>query len=89
MNQNEWKKRNELLQETYREYLLASKQRDKDAILSKIQQHLKWEPFENLCNQHSACISGIIRYGLDSITEHCIGIIDKIANGEECKNSVY
>ena len=86
MNQNEWRKRNELLQEAYREYLLARKQRDKDAALSKIQQHLKWEPFEDLCNQYSAYVSGISRYGLDTITEQCIGIIDKIANGEEEPN---
>ena len=48
----------------------------------KIQRELEWPPFEDLCFENSAPISGISRYGLDSVSEKCIDIINKIAKGE-------
>ncbi len=78
----EWQARNNMLQEAYRSRLLATKQKDKNEANLKIQKSLEWQPFEELCFEHSADIYGISRYGLDSATERCIGLIDKIAKGE-------
>ncbi len=78
----EWKDRNALLQDAYRVYLHATKQKDKDAACVRIQRELEWPPFEELCFQQSAQIYGIGKYGLDSVSEKCIGLIDKIAKGE-------
>ena len=78
----EWKGRNVLLQDAYRAYLHATKQHDKDAACVRIQRELEWPPFEEFCFNHSAQIYGIARYGLDYVSEQCIGLIDKIAKGE-------
>lgn len=78
----EWQARNTLLQEAYKSLLLATKQKDKDEANLKIQRELEWSPFEEFCFQQSAPIYGIGKYGLDSVSEQCIGLIDKIANGE-------
>ncbi|MBQ8463247.1 MAG: hypothetical protein IJ544_03935 [Prevotella sp.] len=78
----EWQARNTLLQQAYRDSLLASKKKDKDIAYEKIKRELEWGPFEDLCYEHNADIYGISRYGLDSATEKCISIIDKIAKGE-------
>lgn len=82
MNTDEWKAHNELLQKAYRSYLHATKQKDKDKAYVKIQRELKWHPFEEFCFKHSAPIYGISEYGLDYVSEKCIDLIDKIANGE-------
>ena len=78
----EWQARNNLLQEAYRVYLHATKQKEKDEACVKIQRELEWYPFEEFCIQYSAPIYGISRYGLDYVSEKCIEMIDKIAKGE-------
>jgi hypothetical protein len=82
MNNEEWNAHNGLLQQAYRAYLHAVKQKEKDEACMKIQRELEWPPFEDLCFENSAPISGISRYGLDSVSEKCIDIINKIAKGE-------
>ena len=82
----EWQARNTLLQEAYKSLLLATKQKDKDETNLIIQKALEWPPFEELCFKKSAPIYGIGKYGLDSVSEQCIGLIDKIANGENDNN---
>lgn len=79
---DEWQARNTLLQEAYKSSLLATKQIDKEEANLKIQKALEWPPFEELCFKLSASTYGISKYGLDSATEKCIGLIDKIAKGE-------
>lgn len=81
MSKDEWKAHNKLLQQAYRAYLHATKQKEKDEACVKIQRELEWHPFEKLCIQYSAPIYGIHRYGLDSISEECIDVINKIAEG--------
>lgn len=83
MNKAEWNAHNGLLQQAYHAYLHAVKQKEKDDACQKIQRELEWSPFEELCFQYSAPISGISRYGLDSMSEKCIDIINRIAKGEE------
>lgn len=78
----EWQARNNLLQQAYQASQSASKQKDRDAAYEKIIKELKWGPFEELCFDHSAYFYSISRYGLDSATEKCIDLIDKIAKGE-------
>ena len=78
----EWQARNNLLQQAYWDSQFANKQKDKDAAYEKIKRELEWGPFEDLCLKQSADINGISRYGLDSTTEKCIGLIDRIAKGE-------
>ena len=78
----EWKAHNELLQQEYRAYLSTTRQKDKDVVCAKIQRELEWPPFEDFCLNNSAQIYGIGRYGLDYISEQCIGLIDKVAKEE-------
>lgn len=78
----EWQSRNSILQQVYHDYRTASTSKERDRALSQIQKSLEWNPFMNLCIDHSAQLFGISRYGLDSDTERCIEIIDKIANGD-------
>ena len=78
----EWQGRNELLQNAYKEYLLASKVKEKEAASSQIQKILEWDPFMLFCVDHDADVFGISRYGLDYQSEECIRLIDKIAKGE-------
>jgi len=59
MNKDKWKAHNELLQQAYRFYLHATKQKEKDEAYVKIQRELEWHPFEELCFRHSAPIYGI------------------------------
>lgn len=79
---NEWRCQNEILQRAYKNYLFATKQKEKDVALMRIQRTLEWEPFINFCESYSANVSGISRYGLDFMTEKCIDLIDKVAKGE-------
>lgn len=78
----EWQGRNELLQSAYKEYLLASQQKDKNAALMQIQNTLGQNPLMTFCVEHDADIFGISRYGLDNQSERCIEMINKIAKGE-------
>lgn len=78
----EWQDRNELLQSAYKEYLLTSKPKEKEAACIQIQRLLEWDPFMIFCVDHDADVFGISRYGLDSQSEQCISIIDSIAKGE-------
>jgi hypothetical protein len=78
----EWQSRNAILQKAYNDYYFASKQREKDSALNQIQRILEWPPFMNLCEDYTACVTGISRYGLDYNSEKCIGLIDKIAKDE-------
>lgn len=78
----EWQGRNKLLQSAYKDYYFASKQRDKDSALSKIQNSLEWPPFMSFCEAHAAQVLGIRRYGLDYMSEKCIDLIDRIAKEE-------
>ena len=82
MNMGEWNGRNDLLQEAYRAYLHASKQKEKDAACERIQMALEWNPLMNYCYDAGGVVSGISKYGLDSITEKCIRESDEIAMGE-------
>lgn len=79
---NEWQCQNEILQCAYKDYLLASQQKDKDIALMRIQSTLEQNPFMSFCVEHNADVFGIIRYGLDYQSEQCIDLIDKIAKGE-------
>ncbi len=79
----EWQGRNELLQNAYKDYRFASKQKDKDTALAHIKMNLEWGPFTDLCFNHGADVYGInSKYGIDTMTDKCIGLIDKVANGE-------
>lgn len=78
----EWRGRNQLLQNAYKEYLLSRKDKDKSAALTRIKRELEWPHFMELCDEHSTDILGISRYGLDYQSEKCIDLIDKIAKSE-------
>ena len=78
----EWQGRNELLQSAYKEYLLASKTKEKEVASSQIQKILEWDTFTVFCVDHDADVFGIRRYGLDYQSEQCIDMINKIAKGE-------
>ena len=75
----EWIAKNQLLQESYKNYRLASNQRQEEYYLKRIQMILDQNPFLTFCANKGADISGITRYGLDYIAEKCIGDIDRIA----------
>lgn len=79
----EWQGRNDLLQHAYNEYRFASNKRAKDAAFERVKMNLNWNPFTDFCSNHGADVYGIkCKYGFDTITEECIGLIDKIAEGE-------
>lgn len=79
----EWKGRNELLQQAYNEYRFASSKRDKDVAFERVKINLKWDPFIDFCFNHGTDVYGInSKYGFDTLTEECIGLIDKIAKDE-------
>lgn len=78
----EWIAHNDLLQDAYRQYRWAKKEKEKDSALQRIKAAIDWKPFIIYCDNELAALSGITRYGLDMITERCIGEIDKIAKGE-------
>ncbi len=77
--QKEWVAKNQILQDSYKSYRLATNDRQKDYALKRIQLLLEQNPFLTYCANKGADTSGIIRYGLDYITERCIGDIDRIA----------
>ena len=78
----EWKSRNTLLQQAFQAHRFASTSKEKEKALTQIKRLLEWPPFMNICYDHSSFIDGITRYGVDYETEKCIGLIDRIANGE-------
>lgn len=47
MNKDKWKAHNELLQQAYRFYLHATKQKEKDKAYVKIQRELEWHPLKS------------------------------------------
>ena len=75
----EWIAKNQILQDSYKDYCFTSNNKQKDTALKKIQMILDQNPFLTYCANKGADISGITRYGLDHITEQCIGDIDRIA----------
>ncbi len=78
----QWQVQNCLLQEIYWK-LQSAKGKEKDKLLICLSQQLEWPPFYDYCISQDAPLSGITRYGLDSITERCISDIDRIAKGEK------
>ncbi len=78
----EWQYHNGILQDAYRKYCGAFKEKDKEDALVLIDNSLKWNPFMNYCYERSAFQYSIVRYGLDSITRQCIEDIDMIAHGQ-------
>ena len=76
---NLWVANNQLLQESYRAYRWATNARQKDSALKRIQMILNQNPFLTYCANKGANTSGIVRYGLDYITDQCITDIDRIA----------
>jgi hypothetical protein len=77
-----WINHNHSLQQAYQQYYCAYSTKEKDNALKLLSIALEWPPFMNYCYNAGGLLSGIIRYGLDSVTERCIGEINKIANGE-------
>ena len=77
----DWQCQNYILQRAYNEYQYVSKQKEKDAALSRIQRTLERPPFMNFYIEYGADIFGISRYGLEYQLEQCIWLIDKIARG--------
>jgi len=75
----EWVAKNQILQNSYKDYRFASNNKQKDTALKKIQMILDQNPFLTYCANKGADISGITRYGLDYITEQCIADIDQIS----------
>ena len=79
----EWIARNQVLQQAFRDYYPTINSKEKEDALRKIQQSLEWSPFMNYVLDHGGFPpDGISKYGIDLITERCIGDIDKIAKGE-------
>lgn len=78
----EWQYHNGILQTAYQDYLKSCGIREKDNALTSIKNALEWSPFANYCRECSADPFGIVKYGLDYITERCINDIARIANGE-------
>lgn len=74
----EWVVKNQILQDSYKDYHFASNNKEKDTALKKIQMILDQNPFLTYCANKGTDISGITRYGLDFITEQCIDDIDRI-----------
>lgn len=67
---NEWLIQNEILYSAYKDYLLASKHKNKDDALIRIQSTLGQNPFMSFCVGHDVDIFGISRYGLDYQSEN-------------------
>lgn len=85
----EWKCHNETLQKAYRDYLSAShlpsskRERPLYDALRRIGNELVWPPFADYISSNSLAFPfNTSRNGLDSETEKCISMIDKIAEGE-------
>lgn len=85
----EWKCHNKTLQKAYRDYLSVcnlppSKRRQLlDDALKIIQKELEWPPFADFVSSNPLAFPfNTSRNGLDSETEKCISMIDKIAEGE-------
>lgn len=77
----EWQYQNGKLQHAYHIYQHAINCTQKNDALRQIQVVLMWPPFSNYINEQKGYSpDGILRYGLDYITERCIGEIDIIAN---------
>ena len=90
----QWKAHNVILQKAYNDYqdvrYLQSRRAEtqKERALNQIIQELEWPPFADYISRNPLTFSSVNhKYGLDYITERCIGEIDKIANGE--KNYEY
>ena len=79
----EWQYHNDKLQKAYHDYCRASGDGEKSHALGLIQYELGWAPFADYCSECSSTPFGIVKYGLDYMTERCIENIDRIAKGEK------
>ncbi len=76
----EWQFQNGKLQQAYHNYQRVINSTQKNNALRQIQAALMWPPFSNYVYDHDGYSSdGILRYGLDFITERCIGEIDNMS----------
>ena len=78
-----WIYHNQSLQYAYQQYCQAYNSQDKEKALKLISIALEWPPFMNYCYDAGGFISGITKYGLDSVTKKCIEEIDNISRGEK------
>ena len=70
-----WKQKNEELQIEYQRYRYPNSPKEKDMAAKRIQDLFEWGPFADFIssNYPLAFPYGTSRYGLDSVTEDCIG----------------
>ena len=86
----QWKAHNAILQKAYNDYQMARNlhtrkaEAQKEKALNLIIQELEWPSFADYISRNPSAFSSVNRkYGLDYITERCIGEINEIANGEK------
>ena len=86
----EWIAHNEILQAAYRDYQdacvskKAGAEAKKHRAFERIVQELQWPPFDDYIRRKPSSFSSLnYRYGLDCVTEQCIGEIDDIAEKRE------
>ena len=84
--QKEWVAKNQILQDSYNSYRFASKDKQKDDALRRVQMILNLNPLLTYCAAKGADISGIVRHGLDYTTEQCIDEINEIAKNIQNMN---
>ncbi len=76
-----WKRKNAELQYEYRRYICPNSTKEKDAAANRIQELFEWGPFADFISKYPQPFPyGTSRYGLDSMTEKCIGDINRIVN---------
>ena len=79
----DWIAHNQRLQQAYHDYKPQATSRQREDALRRIQNELLWPPFLNYVLDHGGFDPiSISRHGMDLLTEHSIGDIDKIARGE-------
>lgn len=78
-----WKRKNAELQLEYQRYIYPNSQKEKDLAAKRIQDLFEWGPFADFISRNYplAFPYGTSRFGLDSVTEKCIGEIDDMAKG--------
>ena len=74
-----WRKYNNQLQKAYNDYYTSSTQSEKESALRLIEIALEYNPFMNYVINRGGNTTGLVRHGLDLITELSIKEINKIA----------
>lgn len=80
--QQAWINKNRQLQSAYERYNRASIKSEREIALREIEIALEYNPFMNYVMNNGGHTTGLVRYGLDTLTRRSIEDINDIANGQ-------